>query len=177
MFLTEFFGMFSLSAFAVWGFLMAFFFNAFVYSLGIKRNSTLLLSSFIMMLSYSLGDYFFTFLSINAATYLDWIYYDIATVICLLICLYFIKKTTPSFLYLLTGLIFNIALLISIYIDIYIYENTTHWILWEIYSFGINISDLVMIVVLIVDRDFLGLHKLKNKTLSYFKSNDTHKVT
>ncbi|MBE3672265.1 hypothetical protein PPAR_a1541 [Pseudoalteromonas paragorgicola KMM 3548] len=40
-----------------------------------------------------------------------------------------------------------------------------------------NFIDLVMIVVLILDRDLLGLHKLKNKSLKYLKSNDTHKVT
>jgi hypothetical protein len=56
MFLTELFGVFSLSALAVWGFLMAFFFNVFVYSLGIKQGTTLLLSSFIMAVSYIVGD-------------------------------------------------------------------------------------------------------------------------
>ncbi|GAA78740.1 hypothetical protein P20495_1234 [Pseudoalteromonas sp. BSi20495] len=51
------------------------------------------------------------------------------------------------------------------------------WFFWDVYTYAVNLMDLIMIVALIVDRDFLGLHKLKNKTLSYFKSNDTHKLT
>ena len=58
MFLAEFFGYFSLSALVTWAFLMAFFFNLFVYSLGVKRETTLLFSSFIMMASYTATDYF-----------------------------------------------------------------------------------------------------------------------
>jgi hypothetical protein len=46
-----------------------------------------------------------------------------------------------------------------------------------LYTFSVNIIDLIMIVILIVDRDLLGFHKLKSKLLNYFKSNDTHKVT
>jgi hypothetical protein len=49
------------------------------------------------------------------------------------------------------------------YLDIYINENRDAWFLWDLYAFSVNIIDLIMIVVLIVDRDFLGLHKLKNK--------------
>lgn len=75
MLLTEFFGFFSLSAFIMWGFLMAFFFNIFVYTLDVKRKTTLLLSSFIMMVSYTISDYFFTWLSIKVKIYLDWAIY------------------------------------------------------------------------------------------------------
>ena len=87
MLLQDLFGLFSLSAFFMWGFLMAFFFNAFVYSLGVKRGTTLLLSSFVMMCSYTLSDYFFTWLSLKNSLYLNFALYDIATIIALL-CLY-----------------------------------------------------------------------------------------
>ncbi|GAA64377.1 hypothetical protein P20311_2172 [Pseudoalteromonas sp. BSi20311] len=97
MFLTEFFGLFSLSAYMMWGFLMAFFFNAFVFSLGIKRESTLLLSSFVMMVSYSSSDYFYTWLSIQNGFLLDWALYDIFTIIALLIVAFFIKKNNSFF--------------------------------------------------------------------------------
>ncbi|KAA1152821.1 hypothetical protein EU510_11770 [Pseudoalteromonas sp. FUC4] len=63
------------------------------------------------------------------------------------------------------------------YLDVFIYNNQKPWFFWDIYTFSVTANDLLMVVALIVDRDFLGLHKLKNKTLSYFKSNDIHKVT
>ncbi|WP_350314471.1 hypothetical protein [Pseudoalteromonas sp. TB43-MNA-CIBAN-0091] len=170
MFITEFFGFFSLSAFASWGFLMAFFFNAFVFTLGIKRNTTLLLSSFIMMLSYTISNYFFTWLSVENSVYLDWALYDYATIAVLVLAFYIFKKTTPSFLYIITGLILNSIFSLSMYLDIYINENRDAWFLWDLYAFSVNIIDLIMIVVLIVDRDFLGLHKLKNKL---FKGSNT----
>ena len=164
MFITEFFGFFSLSAFASWGFLMAFFFNAFVFTLGIKRNTTLLLSSFIMMLSYTISNYFFTWLSVENSVYLDWALYDYATIAVLVLACYIFKKTTPSFLYIITGLILNSIFSLSMYLDIYINENRDAWFLWDLYAFSVNIIDLIMIVVLIVDRDFLGLHRLKYST-------------
>ena len=163
MFLTEFFGFFSLSAFSSWGFLMAFFFNVFVYTIDVKRNTTLLLSSFIMMASYATSDYFFTWLSIGTSVYLDWTIYDYVTILFLISVFFIQKKTTPSFIYLITGLIINSILSIAMHYDIYIEGNRVSWILWDVYTFGVNIIDLIMIVVLIVDRDFLGLHKLKNK--------------
>ncbi|WP_041454524.1 MULTISPECIES: hypothetical protein [Pseudoalteromonas] len=169
MFLTEFFGLFSLSAFIMWGFLMAFLFNIFVYSLSIKRDTTLLLSSFIMMTSYTVSDYFLTWLSIKITVYLDWALYDYTTLTALVVCYLIIKKTTPSFLYLILGLTINSFLFMFMYIDMYIYKNIEPWFLWDIYTFSVNLIDLIMIVALIVDRDFLGLHKLKNIIVSLFK--------
>ena len=169
MFLTELFGVFSLSALVVWGFLMAFFFNIFIFSLGIKRKTTLLLSSFIMAASYLTGDYFFTWLSPTPATYLDWAIYDIATLSLLIVVYFFINRTTPSFIYLILGLVLNTAFFMFMYLDLYVYRNTSPWILWDIYSFGVNIIDFTMIVALIVDRDILGLIKLKNGIKALFK--------
>lgn len=163
MFLTEFFGLFSLSAFLMWGFLMAFFFNVFVYTLEVKRGTTLLLSSFVMMVSYTLSDYFFTWLSIQNTLYLDWALYDFATIAGLILVYIFIRKTTPSFLYLVLGLSINSIFFLCMYLDMYVYKNQEPWFFWDLYTFTVNLIDLIMIIVLIVDRDFLGLHKLKNK--------------
>lgn len=177
MILTEFFGLFSLSAFSMWAFLMAFFFNVFVYSLDVKRGTTLLLSSFIMMISYTLSDYFFTWLSMRKSVYIEWALYDIVTVAAL-ICIYkIINKTTPSFLYLIVGLSINSTLFFCMYLDIYIFKNQEPWFLWDLYTYTVNFIDLVMIVVLIVDRDLLGLHKLKNKLFSLFKSQKPQSTT
>ncbi|WP_166420890.1 hypothetical protein [Pseudoalteromonas sp. Z1A8] len=166
MFLTEFFGLFSLSAFVMWAFLMAFFFNIFVYSLGVKRKTTLLLSSFVMMVSYTATDYFYTWLSYYQTTYLDWALHDIVTVSCLVALFFVIKKTTPSFLYLLIGLFINTTFFILMYLDVYFYENLEPWWFWSLYQFTINIIDILMVVSLIVDRDFLGLHMVKSKLIN-----------
>ena len=176
MFLTEFFGFFSLSAFTMWGFLMAFFFNVFVYTLNVKRNTTLLLSSFIMMVSYTLSDYFFTWLSIKTAVLLDWAIYDIFTILCLLIAIAILRKTTPSFLYLVVGLTINSVFFSLMYLDLNVYQNKEPWLFWDIYTFTVNIIDLAMIVALIVDRDFLGLHILKNKLISLFKNSELNQI-
>ncbi|WP_372760352.1 hypothetical protein [Pseudoalteromonas sp.] len=174
MFLTEFFGLFSLSAFASWGFMMAFFFNIFIYTLGVKRNTTLLLSSFIMMGSYFASDYFFTWLSVRNSVYLDWALYDYATIAILALAYLVIKKTTPSYFYIILGLALNSIFSLCMYIDIYVNQNTTPWFFWDIYTFSVNIIDLFMIVALIVDRDFLALHKLKNKILSLHSYTSTN---
>ncbi|HCV05574.1 hypothetical protein E5N72_16180 [Pseudoalteromonas sp. MEBiC 03607] len=160
-------GFFSLSAMSAWGFLMAFFFNIFVYCIDEnKRKTTLLFSSFIMMLSYLGGDYFFNWITYTATTFLDWALYDLATLIFLAISFFVIKRTTPSFIYLIVGLIINTILFLAVYLDVEVYKNTTHWILWDIYSLGVNIVDFTMIIALIVDRDFLLLNKLKNAVFS-----------
>mgnify|MGYP001239394597 CR=1 FL=1 len=163
MFLTEFFGFFSLSALVMWGFLMAFFFNVFVFSIGVKRNTTLLASSFILFISYSSSDYFLTWLSIYEITYLDWALYDLVTLIALAITYKLVKKTTPSFLYLIFGLTINMNLLFFMYVDVFMKNNNTPWFFWDVYTFGVTCIDFIMIVALIVDRDFLGIHILKNK--------------
>lgn len=176
MFLTELFGLFSLSAFTMWGFLMTFFFNVFVYSLDVKRGTTLLLSSFIMMVSYTLSDYFYTWLSMRDSIYLDWALYDISTITAL-ICIYkVIRKTTPSFLYLIIGLSINSILFFCMYLDIYIFGNIEPWYFWDVYTYLVNLIDFVMIVALIVDKDFLGLHKVKNKVCAYLRTSGKRKV-
>jgi len=47
---------------------------------------------------------------------------------------------------------------------------------WEVYTFGVNIIDFLMVIALIVDRDFLGLHTLKSKLISLFKTTELNKI-
>ena len=162
MFLHNLFGSFSLSAFFMWGFLMAFFFNVFIYAIGLKKGTTLLFSSFVMMCSYTLSDYFFTWLSLKNSLYLNFALYDVATITALIIVYKFVKKTTPSFLYLVLGLSINTIFFLLMHVDNEIYKNREYWWFWEVYMYTVNSIDIIMIVALIVDRDILGLHKLKN---------------
>ena len=130
-----------------------------------------------MMVSYSATDYLYTWISYYNTTYFDWAIHDAITIASLIIAYSVVKRSSTSLLYLVTGLSINMILVLFMHLDVYIYGNQEPWILWDIYLYSVNVIDLTMVVALIVDRDFLGLHKLKNKTLSYFKSNDTHKVT
>ncbi|MGO2180889.1 MAG: hypothetical protein ACTH36_00935 [Pseudoalteromonas nigrifaciens] len=47
------------------------------------------------------------------------------------------------------------------YYDLYVLENIDEWWLWSVYSIGVNVIDLLMIAVLFINKDFLGLIKLK----------------
>jgi len=126
--------------------------------------------------SYTISDYFFTWLSIKVKIYLDWAIYDIMTITALLSVFFIIKKTTPSFLYLIIGLTINSIFFLLMYIDMYINNNQDHWILWDLYIYTVNSIDLIMIIALIVDRDFLGLHTLKNKLISLFKTSELNQI-
>ena len=168
MFLTDHFGL-SLGALVVWGFMMAFFFNIFLYTATPKKNLILLFSSFIMFISYFSSDSFFSWFS-TTETYLHWAVWDLVTLSLILLFAKFIKDQKPAaFYYVCTGLLVNTVLFLAIYYDIYVKYTKEPWVLWDIYSFGVNIADFVMIVALIVDRDFLGLVKLKACLSSLFK--------
>ncbi|QBJ72663.1 hypothetical protein PC2016_2472 [Pseudoalteromonas carrageenovora] len=170
MFLTELFGHFSLSAFIMWAFLMALFFNIFVYSLDIKRNTTLLLSSFVMFLSCALFDYFLDWFSIYDLTYFDFVVNNFMIILLLLGSRAIMKVTTPSYLYLLVGLTINIVLALGMQLDVFILGNTEPWFFWDLYTFSVFTLDLLMAVALIVDRDFLLLNRLKKKLAIALKS-------
>ncbi|BBW90595.1 hypothetical protein PS1M3_06820 [Pseudoalteromonas sp. PS1M3] len=176
MFLQDLFGLFSLSAFFMWGFLMAFFFNVFIYTIGLKKGTTLLFSSFVMMCSYTLSDYFLTWLSLKNSLYLNFALYDIATIFALILVYKIVKKTTLSFLYLVLGLSINTILFLLMHVDSEIYENTQYWWFWEVYIYTVNLIDFTMIVALIVDRDILGLHKLKNATCTLLNPSANSKM-
>lgn len=130
-----------------------------------------------MMVSYSATDYLYTWISYYNTTYFDWAIHDAITIVSLIIAYGIVRLSSASLLYLITGLSINMLLMLSMHLDVYIYGNQEPWILWDIYLYSVNVIDLTMVVALIVDRDFLGLHKLKSKVLNYLKSKDSHVVT
>ena len=169
MYLTEHFGL-SLSALVVWGLMMGLFFNIFLWIADLKRNNVLLLSSFIVFMSYFISDHLFTWFD-NSNIYLNWAIYDIVTIALIIISAYLVRNNakSPAFFYVISVLSVNTVLSSSMYYDLRISENTTPWVLWDIYSFGVYFLDFTMIVALIVDRDILGLIKLKNRIKALFK--------
>ncbi|WP_249365784.1 hypothetical protein [Pseudoalteromonas sp. NEC-BIFX-2020_002] len=170
MYLTEHFGL-SLGALVVWGFMMAFFFNLFLWFADLKRDKVLLITSFFAFISYFVSDHLFTWFE-SSQIYLQWALYDIATLGVIFASAFMVKPNlkSPAFFYVVLGLIANTFLFFSMYYDLHVIENTKTWILWDIYSFGVNIIDFTMIVALIVDRDILGLIKLKHVVMSFFKT-------
>ncbi|MDP2633973.1 MULTISPECIES: hypothetical protein [unclassified Pseudoalteromonas] len=173
MYLTEHFGL-SLGALVVWGFMMAFFFNLFLWFADLKRNKVLLITSFVAFISYFVSDHLFTWYE-TSNIYLQWAIYDILTLSFILIGAFFVKgdSNSPAYQYVVLGLIVNTLLFFFMYYDLHVVENTTPWILWDIYSFGVNIVDFTMIVALIVDRDILGLIRLKNGIKALFSARKT----
>jgi hypothetical protein len=46
------------------------------------------------------------------------------------------------------------------YVDIGLHQNKQRWWLWDVYSAGVNIIDFIMIIGLIINKDYLGLIRL-----------------
>ena len=150
-----------LGAFIEWGFLMAFLFNLAININ--KTDSRVLVISFIMMISYFISG----FVKLSIYSYLNWLYFDLLTIFVILAWMYFAKVVNfCGTTYILFGLTLNSILMLSIFIDIFIYENKSEWFLWTLYSFGVNTIDVIMILVLLFNKDFLKLHRLVSMDFS-----------
>ncbi|MDN3472960.1 hypothetical protein, partial [Pseudoalteromonas sp. APC 4026] len=131
----------------------------FVSSINTANKLLVYLAS-IMFFSYLIGDFLLVFKNV----YLNWIFFDFATV-----CIIFIITKASSFEsdvaknYIVSGLLINACLTYAIYIDLYINWNSDPWWLWSLYSMGVNVVDLLMIIAIFINKDFLGLMKLKGR--------------
>ncbi|ATC83135.1 hypothetical protein PAGA_a2921 [Pseudoalteromonas agarivorans DSM 14585] len=145
-----------LSAIVQWGFLMAFLYSL-VSSINNPFKGFVVLSS-IMAIGYL--PWIFT--NFQTVTYLDFALLDIAILVAVYVTQrYFIKEKTTAYVYLIIGLSVNTFLALCMYLDTNILYNYTYWWFWRFYSSAVMLSDLCMIAVLIINRDFLGLIKLK----------------
>ncbi|TMO48218.1 hypothetical protein [Pseudoalteromonas ruthenica] len=159
-----------MGAFVVWGFLMAMFFNLMLLGFKAKVDLKLVWASSVMAISYVVSDHFYDFFS-GADVYLTWVVYDLVTLGLILPALFLgRKRVCAGVVYVLIGLVVNSILYLSIHWDLNIRGNTEPWWLWTFYSMGINLSDLTMIVALIVDRDILGIIKIKDVAKERFSS-------
>ena len=163
-----------MGAFVVWGFLMAFFFNAMLVTFKAKKDFKLLWVSGIMALSYLISDHFFDFFS-GSEVYLRWFYFDLVTLVVMVLC--FLPKgnrtPSPGVVYAISGLSFNALLCLLIHIDLYVKGNTSPWWFWTFYSVGINLCDLIMIVALIVDRDIVGIIRIYNSVKGWIRNSSS----
>jgi len=153
MYISDFVGSL-IGSFIEWGFLMAFLFNLVTHIN--KPDKRLVILAFIMMVSYFLSGIF----NLSIYSYLNWFYFDLLTITTILAWIYFAKiGAFNAIYYIVLGLFLNAILMISIFLDIVVLENRTPWAFWSIYSFGVNTIDILMLIALITNRDFLLFHK------------------
>ena len=147
-----------IDAFIQWGFLMALLYT-FVSSINTPNKSLVYLAT-IMFFSYLLSDFLYIFKNV----YLNWIFFDFATILIIFLALKVSSfQSSVAKNYIVSGLIINACLTYAIYIDLYINWNSEPWWLWSLYSMGVNIIDLIMIIAIFINKDFLGLMKLKGR--------------
>lgn len=131
------------------------------------------LLSVIMFLSYFFGsviDYF-----VNLKEFISYFhpnsYYLLLDILTVLLIYKVVNVSSRQGqlckFYLLCGLLFNALLFLIIQIEIFlVYEGFKpyeRWWLWYVFSIGINSSDAMMVLVLILQKDFCGLYLLSGK--------------
>ena len=120
--------------------------------------------SFIMMVSYTLS------LFIDMSTlllFLKLFAFDVVTIAVIFIWRLCLGKVIPiGFYYLIVGLCINASLFMAMHIDTIVNPTHEFWWLWMLYSFSAPIVDFIMALVLITNKDILGLVKLKNIMLN-----------
>ncbi|KTD95621.1 MULTISPECIES: hypothetical protein [unclassified Pseudoalteromonas] len=120
--------------------------------------------SFIMMVSYTLSLYIDMY---TPLLYLQLFAFDVVTIAVIFIWRLCLGKVIPiGFYYLIVGLCINASLFMAMHIDIMVNLNYEFWWLWMLYGFSTLIVDFIMAVVLIANKDILGLVKLKNILLN-----------
>ena len=145
-----------LGAFVQWGFLMAFLYSL-VTSINKPKKEALWLS-LIMSVSYSSS----LFIDIQNISYMQLLLFDLMTILAILIASNFLNKNIISS-YLLLGLSINSLLFFGMHLDVLVFSNSSPWWFWSFYSLGINLMDFMMIAILFINKDFLGLMKLKGR--------------
>ncbi|MET6759400.1 MULTISPECIES: hypothetical protein [unclassified Pseudoalteromonas] len=132
---------------------------AFLYSLAHsinKPNKERVYLSLVMSISYS----FSIFTNLDTVTYLDFLFSDTLTLL-VIIFLRWLWHGGITYLYIITGLAINSTLHFLMHYDIYISNNTSYWWLWNAYAIGVNAADFIMVAIFFINKDFLGLYKLK----------------
>ena len=141
---------------------------AFLYNLSTainKSDNSRTQLSLIMMVSYTLS------LFIDMSTlllFLKLFAFDVVTIAVIFIWRLCLGKVIPvGFYYLIVGLCINASLFMAMHIDMIVNPTHEFWWLWMLYSFSAPIVDFIMALVLITNKDILGLVKLKNTVLNH----------
>ncbi|CAM4081854.1 hypothetical protein [Pseudoalteromonas byunsanensis] len=146
------------------GLILAFVFNLSFRVLNIIKNDSLVITAGIIATSYFLSNHFLS--EILAATYPYFILFlsDLLTVSAIVL-LHKLFSLVPSraYWYVIFGLSMNGLLFFAMHIDRFVLENSEPWWFWTVYSVSVNFLDLMMVAVLILNRDFLFIGSLLNK--------------
>ncbi len=146
---------FYIGALVQWGFLMAFLYSL-VSSIN-KPDKKRVWLSLVMTVSYLSS----LFIDIQTVLYLDFFYFDMATIFALVVLNLIIKERLIS-VYLLVGLSVNAILFLGMHLDIVVYNNYEPWLFTIVYSWLVNFNDFAMVAVFFIKKDFLGLVKAKS---------------
>ncbi len=144
--------------------MMALLFNLVSYSDAGTRPRSPILISLIICLSY----FSTSFINFSIYSYVAYAIADVLTML-LILWIYHGKGHIPALYYCVVGLSLNALLHIAMLVDFFIFNNDEPWLLWSVYSIGINFNDAMMIIVLIVNRDFLGLCRAGNYLKTIFQ--------
>lgn len=151
----------NLGNFILWFFLIAFLFN--LSSSINKQDKSRVHISIIMLVSYFLS----SFLSMETTTYIDYFIFDVITVLILMLWRKRTLQPIPTaFYYLILGMSVNSCLFMGMHYDVQIKGNFDYWWFWAVYGFGVVTFDLVMVIALFINKDFLGFVRLKNVIFS-----------
>ena len=145
----------------VLGMLLAFLLNLFFYVSELNQDKSLVITSFLMALSYFCSNHFIILENSNENLYIEWFTYDLVTLILIFFAHSVINLTSTATRYIYVGLIINSILYALIHIDLMVLWNREAWWFWTFYSFGVNVVDFLMIVALITNKDFLLIKKIK----------------
>ena len=155
-----------LSIFITWAFVVPFLYN---YACIINcRNKHVMFISLVMMLSYTFSLIMFkASLTLTDSIYLDLVIADLLIILSLVYFSYsYVHANATAYYYLVFGLTFNAILHMAMHYDYVVLVSYDYWWLWGVYGVGQFSSDLIMAIVLIINKDILGLVKIKNFLLS-----------
>ncbi len=155
-----------ITIFVTWSFVLAFLYNLSASINKSDKSCTQL--AFIMMVSYTSSIFMDP---LSNTPHLTLFIFDIVTMFFLIIWrIYFSKNLPVAFYYLLVGLSFNAFVFFGMHYDSIVLGNLDYWWFWALYVIGQIISDLTMLLVLLINKDFLGLVALKRYLLNRRKN-------
>lgn len=142
---------------------MAFLYNLVKKSAAPNGDGVLMWMSLAIFLSYLCSD---PLLSLSVGVDIiysinGYIIWAISDLVILLIILFITRKSRvqnlPAKLYVIVGLTVNMLLFLAMHVDINVLLHYEHWWFWTFYSITVNVMDVMMIVALLTNKDFLGL--------------------
>ncbi|MBB1310519.1 hypothetical protein H5162_13905 [Pseudoalteromonas sp. SR41-8] len=149
--------------------MMAFLYNVVKKSSAPSSDPSVMWMSLAIFLSYLVSD---PLLNLSLGVDMMYSYYSysiwaICDLFLLVVILLIAKnksiKNCPAKLYLSIGLTVNMLLFIGMHIDVSIVNRFEPWWFWKVYSVTVNIMDVMMIIALLCNKDFLGLVRGYNR--------------